>query len=99
MVPGGPVLSFSLPGLGVPGSGYHGHLGKQETLLLRLPLPGLSGFGLGYFLLRRLEQLGFNLRFSPMDGGSPGETITEIALIPGEGFPDSSPVALQGMVP
>ena len=37
MVPGQPVLSFSLLGLGGPGSGHYGHLGKQETLLLRLP--------------------------------------------------------------
>ena len=99
VVPGRRVLSFPMPRLGVPRSRHHGHLGEQETLFLRLPLSGLSGFGMGYFLLRRLEQLGFNLRFSSMDGGSPGEGDTEITLIPGEGFPDSSPVALQGLVP
>ena len=37
--------------------------------------------------------------FSPVDRGSSGESNTEITLIPGEGFPDSSPVALQGLVP
>ena len=99
MVSGRPVIPSSMPRMGVSRSRYHGHLGKQETLLLRLPLPGLSGFGMGYFLLRRLEQLGFNLRFSPVDRGSSGESNTEITLIPGEGFPDSSPVALQGLVP
>ena len=99
VVPGRRVLSFPMPRLGVPRSRHHGHLGEQETLFLRLPLSGLSGFGMGYFLLRRLEQLGFNLRFSPVDRGSPGENATEITLIPGEGFPDCSPVALQGLVP
>ena len=56
-------------------------------------------FELGYILLCSLKHLGITLWFSPIDRWSIGEAVTEVTLILGEGFPDSTPVAHQGMVP
>ena len=72
--------------------------GEQETLLIRLPFFGFPSFGLGYFLLRRLDQLVFNLRFSPMDRRGPGENVRG-SLFPGEWLHNSSPLTFQALVP
>ena len=97
MVPGRQIVSRDLRGMG-PSSGRHyGYLGEQQTLTIHIPLSGLQFPGLGYFLLRRLEYLGFNLHIPPL--GHPGGSLSEIEIVPGQGIRDRPLVALQAMVP
>ena len=98
MGPGRSLVPVSVPELGLPRHRHHGNLGEFQTLQIHLPLSRLSSLSHGLLLVKRLEQLGFNIRFSPMDGCSDREGPSEISIIPGSGLPDSSPVALQGVV-
>ena len=97
MVPGRQIFLRNLRGMGPSSGRPYGYLGEQQTLTIHIPLSGLQLPGLGYFLLRRLEYLGFNLHIPPL--GHPGGSLSEIEIVPGQGFRDSSLVALQAMVP
>ena len=97
MVPGQQIFPRNLRGMGPSSGRPYGYLGEQQTLTIHIPLSGLQLPGLGYFLLRRLEYLGFNLHIPPL--GHPGGSLSEVEIIPGQGFRNSPLVALQAMVP
>ena len=98
MGPGRSLIPVSVPEVGLPRHRHHGNLGEFKTLKIHLPLSRLSSLSHGLLLVKRLEQLGFNIHFSSMDGCSDREGSSEISIIPGSGLPNSTPVALQGLV-
>ena len=92
------LVPVSVPEVGLPRHRHHGNLGEFKTLQIHLPLSRLSSLSHGLLLVKRLEQLGFDIHFSSMVGCDDREGSSEISILPGAGLSNSSPVVLQGVV-
>ena len=95
VVPGRLDFPGPLRGPRYPTGGFDGNPGERQALHLCVPVPGQPGFSDGRLLLR-LESLGFRLYFSALPA-SPGGRV-QVGLLPGEGFPRGSHVALRSVV-
>ena len=98
MGPGRTLFPVSVPEVGLPRPRHHGNLGEFQTLQVHIPLSRLSSLSHGLLLIKRLEQLGFDIHFSSMVGCDDREGASEISIFPGSGLSNSPPVALQGVV-